>query len=201
MTNNTLKIPLFPLHVVLFPGSLLPLKIFEPRYLDMVSWCLRHDSGFGVCVIRNNGKETGEAADTYEVGTLARISDWNRREDGLLGIQASGEQRFSILSRAVRPNHLAEVEIRLLPPEPRQSLPDEYRALADLLQQALIQLGEPYTSMPTDFDDATWVGYRLAELLPMAFVQRQYLLELDNPVLRLKNIEEVLKTLDMESKH
>jgi Lon protease-like protein len=195
--NNSLKIPLFPLHTVLFPGGLLPLKIFEPRYLDMVSWCLRHDSGFGVCLIRNGGKEAGEAAETYDVGTLARITDWYRREDGLLGIQARGEQRFRILSRQARPDHLVEAQVSLLPAEASQPLPAEYRSLAELLEHILNQLGEPYRSMPTDFASATWVGHRLAELLPMAFVQRQYLLELDNPLVRLKNLEEVLKTLDL----
>ena len=78
-------IPLFPLHTVLFPGGLLPLKIFEARYIDMVSECLRNDSGFGVCLIRQ-GHEVGQAAITRSVGTYARIMDFQQYPDGLLGI-------------------------------------------------------------------------------------------------------------------
>ena len=89
-------LPLFPLHTVLFPGGLLPLRIFESRYLDMISDCLRNDRGFGVCLI-SAGREVGDGAECFDVGTLARIQDWDSTPDGLLGIIARGEQRFDSL--------------------------------------------------------------------------------------------------------
>ena len=79
-----MQVPLFPLNTVMFPGGVLPLRIFEPRYLDMVSDCMRGDVPIGVVLIRD-GLEVGRAAQTYDVGTLGVISYWNRRSDGLLG--------------------------------------------------------------------------------------------------------------------
>ena len=104
---KTIQLPLFPLHTVLFPGGPLPLRIFEARYLDMVSQCLQEDSGFGVCMIRH-GREVGEPASTENMGVVARIVDWHQRHDGLLGITAIGEQRFRIASVRIQDNQLAK---------------------------------------------------------------------------------------------
>ena len=93
----SITVPLFPLNTVLFPGGVLPLRIFEPRYLDMVSDCLKSDTGIGVVLIKD-GAETGKAADTYDTGTLSGISYWHKRPDGILGVTLKGDQRFRILS-------------------------------------------------------------------------------------------------------
>ena len=108
-----LTIPLFPMNTVLFPGGTLPLKIFEARYLDMVSMCLRSRQQFGVCLI-SSGKEVGGSAECYEIGTLAKIVDWDRRDDGLLEIVVEGRQRFRLLEQRERPNHLAEGDVQLI---------------------------------------------------------------------------------------
>ena len=97
------EIPLFPLSTVLFPGGVLPLRIFEARYLDMIGECLREQKGFGVCAIRS-GSEVGRAASCYNVGTLAAVEDFGRSEDGLLAIVAHGERRFRILHSRVEAN-------------------------------------------------------------------------------------------------
>ncbi|WP_455218077.1 LON peptidase substrate-binding domain-containing protein, partial [Kaarinaea lacus] len=97
---STLTIPIFPLHAVLFPGGTLPLRIFEPRYLEMVSTCMKENKGFGVCLIRE-GSEVGKAANTYDTGTLSEICYFNQQSDGLLGITAKGVQRFKIVSSEV----------------------------------------------------------------------------------------------------
>src|SRR3569833_51867 len=101
-----LHIPLFPLNTVLFPGGILPLRIFEPRYMEMVSVCMKEQSGIGVCLILS-GKEVGEAATTNDVGTFVRIIDWDQRDDGMLGITVQGEQRFRVLSSHARPSRRA----------------------------------------------------------------------------------------------
>ena len=108
---ETREVPLFPLHTVLFPGGPLALRIFEPRYLDMVSECLRNDQPFGVCLIQS-GNEAGVAASPHLTGTFARIVDWQSGDDGLLSISARGEQRF----------HVQETRIE------RDQLPAEMRA-------------------------------------------------------------------------
>lgn len=195
--SELLSLPLFPLHAVLFPGGPLPLRIFEPRYLDMISDCLRNNHHFGICLIRE-GEEVGDAAITYDIGTVARIIDWDRRPDGLLGIDVIGEQRFRILSRKVKANQLIQAEVQLLAEEEPQPLPKEYLALADLLEQFISQLDELYEHIALHYDDASWTSNRLAELLPMAFAQRQYLLELNSPLQRLEVIGQLLKMLKIQ---
>src|SRR3569623_2260097 len=121
-----LHLPLFPLNSVLFPGGVLPLRIFEPRYMEMVSECLKEQSGFGVS-LSQSGKEVGEAATTYEGGTLVNIIDCDQRDDGLLGITVQGQRRFRIHATNVRSSQLVMAEEELLdaaaavPVPPRQA--------------------------------------------------------------------------------
>lgn len=188
------EFPLFPLHTVLFPGGPLPLQIFESRYLDMVSECLRNDRGFGVCLIRE-GDEAGAAATTVELGTLARIFDWNSLENGLLGITARGGQRFRLTGTEVQPNQLVVARATLLDNEPPAPLPPTQTPLAALLGELLTQFEPLYEARTAQYDDATWVGYRLAELLPVPLTRKQYFLEMEDPLLRLRELEEILRAM------
>lgn len=183
--------PLFPLNTVLFPGGILSLRLFEPRYLDMVSACMKSGTGFGVCLIRE-GRESGSAASIHGIGTLATIIDWQTLPDGLLGITALGQQRFSVLSHRVQSNQLVLASIELLPGEPEAELPTRYLDLADLLRQARTQLGHSQTNPPERYTDAGWVGSRLAELLPIELSIKQELLQLNDPVQRLERIYSIL---------
>ena len=192
--GEELRIPLFPLHTVLYPGGPLPLRVFEPRYLDMVSTCLRQGTGFGVCLIRS-GNETGPAATTYDVGTLSIITYWHMRHDGLLGITVRGQQRFRILSEQVQPNQLTLATVMLLPNEPECDLPPEYLPLADLLRQMIDQIGHHYDGIAKKYGDAGWVGCRLAELLPIGLLQKQHLLQLDDPRERLQRLGGIIEQL------
>ena len=181
------RLPLFPLHTVLFPGGVLPLRIFEPRYLDMVSDCLRNDSGFGVCLIRA-GREVGAAAETFAIGTLARIQDWDRTPAGLLAITARGERRFHIIAREVREDRLAVAQVEFLEEPLPCALPLQHAPLARLLEHLLDDLDPPYKNLPRALDDADWVGARLTELLPMDLQEKQALLEQGDPLLRLTTL-------------
>ena len=176
MDEAQLSIPLFPLHTVLYPGGPLPLRVFEPRYLDMVSTCLRHGTGLGVCLIRS-GNETGPAATTYDIGTLSIITYWHMRHDGLLGVTVRGQQRFRIISEQVQPNQLTLATVALLPNEPECNIPAEYLPLADLLRQMIEQIGHHYDGIIKRYGDASWVSCRLAELLPIGLAQKQHLLQ------------------------
>lgn len=184
-------IPIFPLHSVLFPGGPLALRIFEPRYLDMISRCLREQSGFGVALIRK-GSEVGHAAEVYETGTLGRISYWDKRRDGLLGITVTGEQRFRILDSRVEADQLRIAEVELLAEPAAQPLPEKYQHLAALLEQILDELGHPYLTLERRYDDAGWVGARLVELLPLELEQKQRMLQLDDVLQRLGFIDDLL---------
>ena len=183
-----LSIPIFPLHSVLFPGGPLVLRIFETRYLDMISRCLREESGFGVALIRE-GQEVGRAAEVFEVGTLGRISYWEQRKDGLLGITLTGEQRFRILDSEVADNQLRTAEVELLPNARPTPLPEKYQHLAHLLERMLSELEPPYATLVQELDNAEWVGARLVELLPLELVQKQRLLQEDDPLQRLARLE------------
>jgi Lon protease-like protein len=181
-THATL--PLFPLHTVLFPGGPLRLRIFEPRYLDMVSRCMREDSGFGVALIVA-GQEAGGRAQTVEIGTLARIVDFEQLDDGLLGITARGERRFRIVHVHQESDGLNICQVEWRHDEARAEVPPQHAVLAELLRRALEQIGPAYGEITPAFEDATWVGMRLAEILPLAPVERQELLELNDGPERL----------------
>ena len=191
----SITVPLFPLNTVLFPGGVLPLRIFEPRYLDMVSDCLRTDTGIGVVLIKE-GAETGQAADTYDTGTLSGISYWHKRPDGILGVTLKGDQRFKVLSTTVQKNQLIMAEVELLPEVKTTELPGGYEHLVLLLQQIISQLEPPFTTMEKKYDCAEWVGARLVELLPLQLKDKQELLTIDNCLERFSRIEALLNKMD-----
>jgi hypothetical protein len=186
------SIPIFPLQTVLVPGAYLPLQIFEPRYLDMVRDCVRDDSGFGVCLIMGDGG-AGQAAGHACVGTLARVRDWHTLKNGLLGITTQGQQRFSITATRMRDNGLMMAEVRWLDEAPRTPLPTEYQLLGDIVGRFMDKLESHYPGFERSWlEDANWVGYRLTELLPIRNLERQGLLELDDPLQRLQHLLELL---------
>ena len=191
----SITVPLFPLNTVLFPGGVLPLRIFEPRYLDMVSDCLKSDTGIGVVLIKD-GAETGKAADTYDTGTLSGISYWHKRPDGILGVTLKGDQRFRILSTTVQKNQLLVAEVELLPELKTTELPGSYEHLVLLLQQIISQLDPPFTTMETKYDCAEWVGARLVELLPLPLQDKQELLSINDCLERFAKIEDLLSKMD-----
>lgn len=186
------QIPLFPLRTVLFPDGLLPLRIFEQRYLTMVRECASSDTGFGVCLILE-GEEAGTPVKTAQVGTLAKIVDWYTLEDGLLGVSAIGTARFVLHETRRREDGLLVGDIDWLPePRPRP-VPEAYSVLSQVLGRFMERVGEHYPSFTEEsLDDALWVGYRLSELLPIAAIEKQHLLELSDPIERLQNLLEVL---------
>lgn len=191
----SITIPLFPLNTVLFPDGVLPLRIFEPRYLDMVSECLKNDTGIGVILIRD-GAETGTAANIFDTGTLSRISYWHKRPDGILGITLKGEQRFRVLSHAVKKNQLIMAEVELLPMQPETELIAGYEHMVMLLQKIISRLGPPYTTMPTNYESANWVSARLIELLPLTLTDKQDLLNMDNVLERFYKLDSLLTKMD-----
>ena len=182
------SIALFPLNIVLFPDGPLPLRIFETRYVDMVRRCMREGRGFGVALIRE-GREVGMGeTDTYEVGTLATITDFHQLPDGLLGLSCVGQQRFGIQARSRQADGLHLAEVQWLDAEPAMPVPSRHARLPELLRTVLPQLGEVYTGIQMRLDDAAWVGHRLAEILPIPLGDKQSYLEMDDPVERLDRL-------------
>ena len=189
-TFEVMQIPLFPLNTVLFPGGPLPLRIFESRYLDMISGCMKDDGPFGVLLIRD-GHEAGPAA-THNVGTLARVTDWYQGSDGLLGITAIGGERFRLYSAERQEDGLNMGDVELLPAVQSMALPDEHQFLRPILESVLNDLGRLYEGLERRYDDAAWVAWRFVEILPIDLEEKQALLENDDIPACLRLIGEVL---------
>ncbi len=185
------KLPLFPLPTVLLPGAPLGLRVFEPRYLDMVRECGRNDSGFGVCLILDDEVEGGGqgrgAAAAY--GTEARIEDFDLGDDGLLTLQVRGFRRFRVRDVRVRDNGLQIARIDWCEPEPVDPVRPQHGLLSTLLRGIIERFGGEYAKADqARFDDAAWIGWRLAEMLPLQDAQRQQLLQIDDPHDRLDRL-------------
>ncbi|CAM5246838.1 LON peptidase substrate-binding domain-containing protein [Rhodanobacter lindaniclasticus] len=190
--STLLNIPLFPLSSVLFPGGRLHLRIFEPRYLDLVRECCRDGSPFGVCLILA-GRESGEPAVPAAIGTLARISDFQRDEDGLLGIVAEGGARFRVSRSRVRVDGLLRGNAERWPGEPAQQVPVEFALLQSILERLVETMAPHWRHAPrSDYEDASWLGFRLAELLPLDTGEQQRMLELTDPLRRLAELRDIL---------
>ncbi|HEV3428870.1 MAG TPA: LON peptidase substrate-binding domain-containing protein [Paraburkholderia sp.] len=188
-------LPLFPLHTVLFPGGLLPLKIFEARYLDMARECLREKTPFGVCLLKSGGEvaQPDDPSVPEAIGCLAEIDQCDVEAFGMLLIRAQGTRRFRLLSHRTQPDGLlvgmAEPLPDDIPLEGSEPLA-RFGACAEVLERIIATIRErdaasvPFAE-PFRFDDPTWVSNRLAEVLPIAMRARQKLMELNDAGARI----------------
>jgi len=188
----SIRIPIFPLNVVLFPGGLLPLRVFETRYMDMTRDCLRNERPFGVCLIRE-GSEVGAPATPEPTGCLARIIEWDIQQLGVLHVKALGGQRFRILSSAAGAQGLVSADVELLPADESFPLPARFAACSRLLALVIAEQDRPIFAEPHEFDNAVWVGNRLAEILPVPLAAKQKLLELGDSLARLDILQQFLE--------
>lgn len=184
----TESLPLFPLNTVLLPGAALGLRVFEARYLDLVRDCGRRGRGFGVCPIIQ-GDKVGAPAAAAAFGTEALIEDFGQGSDGLLTLRVRGARRFHVERARVRDNGLQVADVQWCEDDTGQAVRPEHGLLPVLLDALAEKLGgEPAQAPRALFDDAAWVGWRLAELLPLHDAQRQELLQLDDPHARLDRL-------------
>ncbi len=188
-----IDVPIFPLNAVLFPGGLLPLRVFETRYMDMTRDCLKRSRPFGVCLIRE-GSEVGAPAVPEPVGCLASILDWDMQQLGVLNLKTLGGQRFRILGSEAGAQGLISASIELIAPEESHAIPEEYAACVRLVEMVVADQGKPVFAEPHAFDDAAWVGYRLSEILPVPLLAKQKLLELTDSLARLAILQRFLES-------
>jgi uncharacterized protein len=196
---SSVNLPIFPLNTVLFPGGLLPLRIFEARYMDMARDCLKRDEPFGVCLIRE-GSEVGAPAVPEGIGCLAKILEWDMQQQGILNIKTRGGQRFRILEQTTGPQGLTSANVELIPPEASADVPAEFASCARLLEMVVADQGKSIFAEPHAFSDASWVGYRLAEILPVPLVAKQKLLELTDSLGRLSILQRFLESRGLAEK-
>ncbi|EGD10139.1 peptidase S16, lon domain protein [Xanthomonas vesicatoria ATCC 35937] len=187
-TADTSALPLFPLHSVLLPGAAMGLRVFERRYLDLVRECGRNGTSFGVCLILE-GNEVGVPATPAAFGTEVRIEDFDVGADGVLVLRLRGTRRFHVQRSRIRDNGLLVGEVSWCEPDPDDELRPEHSLLATVLERMLEQVGGEFASVgPGLLDQSAWVGWRLAELLPLTEQQRLSLLQQDDPHRRLDQL-------------
>lgn len=162
----------------------------------MVSQCLKTESSFGVCLI-NQGEEVGVVNSTVSTGVTAKIIDWDKRADGLLGITVLGETRFRIASVKIEKSGLAVAKVELLPDDMRINLPEKYRPLSGIVERLLANAGQQYSGLEAHYADASWVSWRLAELLPIDLSHKQTLLEMEDPLDRLEHLHIMLEGMEV----
>ncbi|HEX7155919.1 MAG TPA: LON peptidase substrate-binding domain-containing protein [Burkholderiaceae bacterium] len=206
-----MDLALFPLNAVLFPGGMLGLRVFEPRYMDMVRDCMRHQRPFGVCMIAR-GSEVGDPAQPEAVGCIATIEAWDMRQLGLLHIRALGQERFRIRRSHAGADRLLRGEVEAIAPDPDSPIAPEHQACADLLgriiddherqQKAKPAAGtgdEPPAmdvvrfAQPHQMQSSVWVGNRLCEVLSIPLRAKQKLMELEDAYMRLEIVQNFLK--------
>ena len=187
-----MELPLFPLNTVLFPDGLLPLKIFEQRYMDMAKGCLRDGSAFGVCAIRE-GHEVGAPAVPARVGCFARIIEWDMPQLGVLQVVARGERRFRIRSRRVQADGLARAAVDFLPEETDAPL-DAADICTRVLQRIMEAAPAGLVEAPPRYGSSAWVSARLAELLPLSTAAKQRLLEMDDAPARVEVLRRLISS-------
>ena len=191
-------LPLFPLQTVLFPGAILHLKVFEPRYLDLMTNTLRERQPFGVICLRQ-GREVGAGAavEMEEVGVLAQLDELDAERPGLLRVRCSATQRFRRRGApqqqenglwVCRARRIADDPLRMPGPAMLQTV----QALAGAIKALAEQGKEPFAK-PYRLDDAGWVANRWCELLPVPLAAKQKLMELEDPVIRLSLVDGFLR--------
>ena len=183
---------IFPLNAVLFPAGLLPLRLFEQRYMEMAKGCLKDNAPFGVCLI-HSGSEVGAPATPEPVGCTARIVAWDMQQLGVLTVTTRGEQRFRIRDARVTDSGLTRANVELIGDDVDVQLPEEFGACARLLQTVIKEHGEAVMAAPLRFDSSSWVGARLTELLPVPLAAKQQLLELTDALQRIEILHKFLR--------
>ncbi len=192
-----LSLALFPLHAVLLPGATLSLRVFEPRYLDLVRECGRSGSSFGVCLILE-GEEVGAPAIPAAWGVEAVVEDFDVGADGILVLRLRGARRFHVSASHVRDNGLVMADVEWCERDSDDELQPEHGLLGTVLEHIIEQIGGEYTTAgPAQLDQAAWVGWRLAELLPLRETQRLQLLQENDPQRRLDRLLEWIPELDV----
>ena len=199
--KNTNDIPLFPLNIVLFPGGRFDLQIFERRYIDLVSHCMRTGTGFGICLLKSGDETNGNNLNqtVYNTGTYAKIVDWDQLESGLLGITVEGAVKFvaqdfwkeedDVLHASVEFSDIESTEADVIP------LGDEYTALSELLRNLEDHPLVAGRNLSIDYSDLRQLGWRLSELIPLGIEVRQELLEINDPMERLSKNEKLVSEM------
>ena len=190
--SNEENCPIFPLRTILFPDSKLPLRIFEPRYIDMVSKCMKDSSEFGVVLSRESNDP--KMFETYNIGTMAKIIDWEQGNDGLLGITTIGTNKFKLLGMNKQEDGLNIGDVEIIEREGDFKPTENFSNLVSLLKAILDDINL-YNDDEKKFESASWGSFRFAEILPLKLEDKQKCLEIDDPIIRLNYLEPLIRMI------
>jgi len=190
--SNEDNCPIFPLRTILFPDSKLPLRIFEPRYIDMVSKCMKDSLEFGVVLSRESNDP--KMFETYNIGTMAKIIDWEQGNDGLLGITTIGTNKFKLLGMNKQEDGLNIGDVEIIQREGHFKPTENFSNLVSLLKAILDDINL-YNDDEKKFESASWVSFRFAEILPLKLEDKQKCLEIDDPIIRLNYLEPLIRMI------
>jgi len=195
VTVALMNVPLFPLNSIVLPRGRIPLQLFEPRYIDMLTRCLKEDRGFVVVLLREGG-EAGPTAAFYDIGTYVRIIDFQQLENGLLGITVEGASKVSVVRSWQQEDGLNVGDVECLIEEAESEVPPHFGELPSVLRALFRHPVIRDLNMDIDYDDARDVGWRLTELLPLDKQEKQKLVELQDPLERLSRLQGLLEALE-----
>ena len=197
---KTYNLPLFPLNLVVCPDGALPLKIFEARYLDMVRDCLRNKTSFAIVTILTEGAT--DLASNFpfaNIGTLVNIADADVTAIGLLMIRFVGQHRVKVHSFTQQADELVVGQVSDVPNDASVTIAEDLNPSVKVLKQLLKTLADQDLSPknlpavePYQFENAAWVSNCWIELLNLPLLQKQRLMQMDSPILRLELIQDNL---------
>ncbi len=191
------NLPIFPLKSIVLPGGLFPLRIFERRYLDMVRDSIKNETSFCIALVKTESKNK-YIDDVYPIGSLVKIIDWNQLEDGLLGITVEGMNLVDIQSSTLDKNNLLKGDIENIKPEREYMIPEKYRLLSKFYKKIHPGIKNFIDYKKERYSDASWVGFRLTECLPLDLSTKAKLISSNNAIERLEKIHEIIHKLYRE---
>ena len=200
MSNEYHNFPLFPLKTVIFPDGVMPLRIFETRYIDMLRECMKQSvPQFGICTLNELCDESDPNVEIFKTGTLVQVIDFDMAADQMLQVTVQGATKFEILNTHIDDNNLLRGHIRTLPAEADTELSVEYQDLELLLKKVFADWKKQDDSLHSRFykanyDSAAWVGSRLSEFITMTMEEKQSLLECHDPLDRLDQLRIILSS-------
>ena len=191
------NIPIFPLKSIVLPGGLFPLRIFERRYIDMITECMKEEEGF--CIALTKTEEPNlYVTDIYEYGSFVKITDWSQLNDGLLGITVEGKNIVKILKSNLNDSGLLNGTIEYLESEKEYMIPQKYLILSKFYRKIYPGIKNFIDFKEEKYADASWIGFRLTECLPLDLSTKVSLMSIDNAIDRLEMINTIIHKLYKE---
>ncbi|MED5274959.1 MAG: LON peptidase substrate-binding domain-containing protein [Pseudomonadota bacterium] len=192
--NHLENAPIFPLRSIVLPGGLFPLRIFERRYLDMVTECIKNNEGFCISLVKKEEPDL-YVKDVFEYGSWVEITDWNKLQDGLLGITVEGKNIVKTSNTSLDKENLLRGKIEKLGLEKEYLIPQQYIVLSKFYKKIYPNLKDFMSFKQERFSDASWIGYRLTELLPIELELKADLISTSDAIERLKKINQIMTRL------